>query len=132
MGLLCSTINNLGTVRKLHNVLFPVSYNSQFYAALNDDRLHHPEDYCKLVYYQDLPVGVIVCRLEEAEFAPPKNLGEASANHKAATEAAAAAAAAAAANEDGETEKKKMKRKVHKYDDDKAYKLYVMTLGVLA
>jgi hypothetical protein len=36
---------------RAHNVLFPVNYDSHFYSSLTDDRLHHPEDYCKLIYY---------------------------------------------------------------------------------
>ncbi|BGP55843.1 hypothetical protein JCM8202_002652 [Rhodotorula sphaerocarpa] len=109
------TVNNLGTVRKLHNVLFPVSYLPGFYSALVDDRAHHPEDYCKLVFYQDLPVGVLVCRLEEADRVAPKTLSEAVAKEQQAAKTA----------DDGADGKKEV-------DDQKTYKLYVMTLGVLA
>ncbi|GAA6050314.1 hypothetical protein JCM3770_002958 [Rhodotorula araucariae] len=112
------TPNNLGTVKKLHNVLFPVSYSAQFYDALLDPR-EHPEDYNKLVFYQDLPVGVLVCRLEPCDKASPKTLSEAAAR---ADNGGGADGAAAASK--------------GKSDDEgapaKAYKLYVMTLGVLA
>lgn len=114
-GNACSTVNNLGTVRKLHNVLFPVSYAPGFYSALVDDRVRHPEDYCKLVFYQDLPVGVLVCRLEEADRVAPKTLSEAVAKEEQAAKTA----------DDGAGGKKEV-------DDQKTYKLYVMTLGVLA
>ncbi|KAG7446313.1 N-acetyltransferase NAT13 [Guyanagaster necrorhizus] len=53
--------NNLGTVRKLNSVLFPIKYSEKFYNdILNPDY----EEFCKLVYYNDVPVGTICCRLE--------------------------------------------------------------------
>lgn len=103
-----STPNNLGTVKKLHNVLFPISFSSQFYDDLLDQS-QHPEDYNKLVFYQDLPVGVIVCRLEEEGGEVPKTLSEAAGKGKAV---------------EGQKEAKA--------DEEKTYRLYVMTLGVLA
>ncbi|BGP40524.1 N-acetyltransferase 5 [Rhodotorula kratochvilovae] len=106
------TPNNLGTVKKLHNVLFPVSYSPQFYDALLDPS-QHPEEYNKLVFYQDLPVGVLVCRLEESKEAAPRTLSE-------------AAAAREATGKEGDKDAK------GKEGEPKAYKLYVMTLGVLA
>jgi len=55
------TPNNLGTVRKLNSVLFPIKYSEKFYNdILNPDY----EEFCKLVYYNDVPVGTICCRLE--------------------------------------------------------------------
>jgi len=55
------TPNNLGTVRKLHSVLFPIRYSERFY----DDILQpEVENFCKLVYFNDVPVGTICCRLE--------------------------------------------------------------------
>jgi hypothetical protein len=39
------TPNNLGTVRKLNSVLFPVKYSEKFY---QDILLPEVEDYCKL------------------------------------------------------------------------------------
>ncbi|BGP02427.1 N-acetyltransferase domain-containing protein [Rhodotorula toruloides] len=102
------TPNNLGTVKKLHNVLFPISYSSHFYDDLLDQS-QHPEDYNKIVFYQDLPVGVIVCRLEEEGGEVPKTLSEAAGKGKAV---------------EGQKEAKT--------DETKTYRLYVMTLGVLA
>jgi ribosomal protein S18 acetylase RimI-like enzyme len=58
------TLNNLGTVRKLNSVLFPIKYSEKFY----QDILHPDvEDVCKLVYYNDIPVGTICCRLENKD-----------------------------------------------------------------
>ncbi|KAJ7072093.1 acyl-CoA N-acyltransferase [Mycena amicta] len=55
------TPNNLGTVRKLNSVLFPIKYSDKFYEdVLKSD----VEDFCKLVYYNDIPVGIVCCRLE--------------------------------------------------------------------
>jgi len=55
------THNNLGTVRKLNSVLFPIKYSEKFYEGV---LLPEVEDFCKLVYYKDVPVGTICCRLE--------------------------------------------------------------------
>ncbi|KAH8107912.1 acyl-CoA N-acyltransferase [Cristinia sonorae] len=55
------TPNNLGTVRKLNSVLFPIKYSEKFY---QDILLPETEDFCKLVYYNDIPVGTVCCRLE--------------------------------------------------------------------
>ncbi|GAA5984090.1 hypothetical protein JCM10908_006046 [Rhodotorula pacifica] len=125
------TVNNLGTVRKLHNVLFPVNYDSKFYSALTDDRLHRPEDYCKLIYYQDLPVGVLVCRLEETTHEAPRTLHEAVASQ--ALSEQTNGGDEEGQKKDGEATKEKKKGKSRpQYDDRKTYKLYIMTLGVLA
>ncbi|EIN11843.1 N-acetyltransferase NAT13 [Punctularia strigosozonata HHB-11173 SS5] len=58
------TPNNLGTVRKLNSVLFPIKYSEKFY---QDVLLPQAEDYCKLVYYNDIPVGTICCRFEKRD-----------------------------------------------------------------
>jgi ribosomal protein S18 acetylase RimI-like enzyme len=55
------TPNNLGTLRKLNSVLFPIKYSEKFY---QDVLLPELEDFCKLVYFNDVPVGTICCRLE--------------------------------------------------------------------
>ncbi|SCV72074.1 BQ2448_4768 [Microbotryum intermedium] len=55
------TPNNVGTLKKLNWVLFPVNYSEKFYSTLLQRNL---EPYCKLIYYQDLPVGNLVSRLE--------------------------------------------------------------------
>lgn len=40
-----STPNNLGTVRKINSVLFPVRYSEKFYQQILDETL---SDFCKL------------------------------------------------------------------------------------
>jgi len=112
----CSTPNNLGTVKKLHACLFPVTYSPSFFDSLLNP-LAHPEDYNKLVFYQDLPVGVVVCRLELSDAASPKTLAE--------------AAAASKGNEVDGADKDKAKASAPVVEG-KSYKLYIMTLGVLA
>ncbi|KAI7950500.1 hypothetical protein MJO29_009174 [Puccinia striiformis f. sp. tritici] len=52
------TPNNVGTLRKLNSVLFPVSYSDKFYHQVLEDYL---SDY---FYYNDLPVGAVCCRIE--------------------------------------------------------------------
>ncbi|GAA6060099.1 hypothetical protein JCM10212_003507 [Sporobolomyces blumeae] len=98
------TVNNVGTVKKLHNCLFPVNYSERFYQDLVNLDVS-PEDYNKLVFYQDLPVGVLVSRLEPLESEAPTDLASAVTN-----------AATAEQNDENKG----------------AYKLYIMTLGVLA
>ena len=39
------TPNNLGTVRKLNSVLFPIKYSEKFYESIQKPEL---EDFCKL------------------------------------------------------------------------------------
>ncbi|KAF8200690.1 acyl-CoA N-acyltransferase [Pholiota molesta] len=58
------TSNNLGTVRKLNSVLFPIKYSEKFYS---DILLPEVEEFCQLVYYNDIPVGTICCRLENKD-----------------------------------------------------------------
>jgi|ERR1700722_14593556 len=74
------TPNNIGTVRKLNSVLFPIKYSERFYQDL---LLPEVENFCKLgtyrrmpeakdvlnqsVYYNDIPVGTICCRLENKD-----------------------------------------------------------------
>ncbi|KAG8890710.1 hypothetical protein FRB98_006214 [Tulasnella sp. 332] len=59
--------NNIGTLRKLNQVLFPIKYSEKFY---KDVLLPEHEDYCLLVYYNDIPVGTICCRIEADPKAP--------------------------------------------------------------
>ncbi|KAH9858701.1 acyl-CoA N-acyltransferase [Lenzites betulinus] len=55
------TPNNLGTVRKLNSVLFPIKYSEKFYGDIVRPDL---EDFCQLIYYNDIPVGTMCCRVE--------------------------------------------------------------------
>jgi N-alpha-acetyltransferase 50 len=53
------TKHNLKMVKRLNQVIFPVSYNDQFY---ND--ILKAGEMAKLAYYNDLAVGAVCCRLE--------------------------------------------------------------------
>ena len=75
-------MNNLGTVRKLNSVLFPVRYSEPFYKTILQLEL---EEYCRLseclvvcsgdfvevvlltiaVYFNDIPVGTTCSRIEK-------------------------------------------------------------------
>ncbi|KAJ4001618.1 N-acetyltransferase NAT13 [Lentinula boryana] len=55
------TPHNLGTLRKLNTVLFPISYSDRFYEDVLKPEV---DEFCKLVYYNDIPVGTICCRIE--------------------------------------------------------------------
>ncbi|KAI0743558.1 acyl-CoA N-acyltransferase [Daedaleopsis nitida] len=55
------TANNLGTVRKLNSVLFPIKYSDKFYSDIVQPEV---EDFCQLIYYNDIPIGTMCCRLE--------------------------------------------------------------------
>ncbi|ESK96602.1 n-acetyltransferase nat13 [Moniliophthora roreri MCA 2997] len=58
------TSNNVGTVRKLNSVLFPIKYTDKFYQGILNPQV---ENFCKLVYYNDVPVGTICCRIEQKD-----------------------------------------------------------------
>ncbi|KAN0090916.1 Acyl-CoA N-acyltransferase [Tylopilus felleus] len=58
------THQNVGTVRKLNSVLFPVKYSDKYYQDILQPEI---EPFCQLVYYNDVPVGNICCRLENKE-----------------------------------------------------------------
>ncbi|KAF9222567.1 acyl-CoA N-acyltransferase [Gyrodon lividus] len=69
------TRQNIGTVRKLNSVLFPVKYSEKYYEDILQSGV---EAFCQLgpsylvrnspsVYYNDVPVGNICCRLENKE-----------------------------------------------------------------
>ncbi|EST06343.1 GNAT domain protein [Kalmanozyma brasiliensis GHG001] len=55
------TPNNLGQLRKLNSVLFPVQYSERFY---KDVLLPDAAEVCKLGLFNDVAVGTICCRLE--------------------------------------------------------------------
>ncbi|GAA5967762.1 hypothetical protein JCM11641_005759 [Rhodosporidiobolus odoratus] len=114
------TPNNLGTVRKLHNCLFPVSYSPHFFASVLDRSLS-PEEYNQLAYYQDLPVGVLITRLEPVDKPSHATLADAAGAGESRTPVAGGS------NSTGVQEEQKDEGK-----EGEGYKLYVMTLGVLA
>ncbi|KAJ8652644.1 hypothetical protein O0I10_011722 [Lichtheimia ornata] len=59
------THNNVGQLRKLNTVIFPVNYGDKFYS----DVLHAGE-LAKLVYYNDICVGAVCCRKETKDNEP--------------------------------------------------------------
>ncbi|QRV96553.1 GNAT family acetyltransferase [Ceratobasidium sp. AG-Ba] len=58
------TPNNLGTLRKLNSVLFPIRYSEKFYRQVLEPEL---EEFCKLIYYNDIPVGAVCSRIEKGQ-----------------------------------------------------------------
>lgn len=55
------TPNNLGQLRKLNSVLFPVQYSERFYKDVLDK---DASEICKLGLFNDVAVGTICCRIE--------------------------------------------------------------------
>ncbi|TIB73465.1 acyl-CoA N-acyltransferase [Wallemia mellicola] len=59
------TRQNIGTLRRLNGVILPVPYSDRVYEEVQSPEL---EDFCKLineaVYYNDIPVGSVCCRIE--------------------------------------------------------------------
>lgn len=109
------TPNNVGTLRKLNTVLFPVAYSDKFYKDVLDHEVT-PEDFSKLIFYQDLAVGNVVCRLEPATTPLPTTLS----NSVAPTPTPVASSSSAPAPP-----------KHAPGTPTVPQKLYVMTLGVL-
>ncbi|KAK4048248.1 N-acetyltransferase 5 [Microbotryomycetes sp. JL221] len=99
------TPNNVGTVKKLNYCLFPIAYTDKFYKDILDPTVT-PEQYSRLVYYQDVAVGNIVCKLEPVNQPEPTTLVE--------TVTTTTSTTTTEANSGGKA------------------KLYVMTLGVLS
>lgn len=54
------TPNNIGQLRKLNSVVFPVRYPEAFYKDVLADNVR---DFCKLAYYQSTCVGAICCKV---------------------------------------------------------------------
>ncbi|GHJ84724.1 hypothetical protein NliqN6_1126 [Naganishia liquefaciens] len=55
------TENNLGTVKKIVSVVLNQRYSDKLYKEALDGSL---EDINKLIYYNDIPVGAIICRTQ--------------------------------------------------------------------
>ncbi|KAI8090531.1 acyl-CoA N-acyltransferase [Thamnidium elegans] len=53
------TPNNLGQVKVLHKVLFPVNYGENFYTELLE-----AGEFANIAYYNDVCVGTVCCRKE--------------------------------------------------------------------
>ncbi|KAI9020230.1 acyl-CoA N-acyltransferase [Phycomyces nitens] len=56
------TPNNLGQLRKLNTILFPVNYGEKFY---ND--VIESGELAKLAYYNDVCVGAVCCRKDNVD-----------------------------------------------------------------
>ncbi|ORY01927.1 N-acetyltransferase 13, isoform CRA_c [Basidiobolus meristosporus CBS 931.73] len=56
------TLNNLGQLRRLNSILFPVHYSEKFYKDVLD-----VGEFAKLVYYNDACVGAVCCRKENTD-----------------------------------------------------------------
>lgn len=53
------THHNLKQLKKINSVVFPVTYNDKFYLDVLDSG-----ELCKLVYYNDIVVGAVCCRVD--------------------------------------------------------------------
>ncbi|CAO3643814.1 unnamed protein product [Cunninghamella blakesleeana] len=53
------TVNNLGQLRTLNKVLFPIEYQESFYKEVLQ-----VGEFAKLAYYNDVCVGSVCCRIE--------------------------------------------------------------------
>ncbi|KAK9765354.1 N-acetyltransferase 5 [Basidiobolus ranarum] len=56
------TVNNLGQLRRLNSILFPVHYSEKFYKDVLE-----VGEFAKLGYYNDACVGAVCCRKENIE-----------------------------------------------------------------
>ena len=79
-----------------------------------------------------MPVGVLVCRLEENDHEAPKTLSEAVASSASSSEANGKDQSSGEETTKEDGGKKASTSTKPQVDDQKTYKLYVMTLGVLA
>lgn len=58
------TPHNIKQLKKLNTVVFPVSYNERFYKDVLE-----VGELAKLAYYNDIVVGAVCCRIDNAETA---------------------------------------------------------------
>ncbi|KAM0752402.1 acyl-CoA N-acyltransferase [Meredithblackwellia eburnea MCA 4105] len=126
------TPNNIGTLKKLNQVLFPVAYSDKFYKDVLNTEIS-PEDYSKLVFYQDLAVGNIVCRLEPVDTPPALTLASAVTGP---VEAPQPSTSTPKSTQSSSTNSSKKDGKTApvvngKEETPGPQKLYIMTLGVL-
>ncbi|RIB17934.1 acyl-CoA N-acyltransferase [Gigaspora rosea] len=61
------TQNNLGQLKRLNMVLFPVSYSEKFYKDVLE-----AGEFAKLAYFNDICVGAVCCRKEPIPSTSPK------------------------------------------------------------
>ena len=60
------TKHNVGQLKRLNTVIFPVMYNDKFYKDVLD-----LGELAQLVYFNDIIVGAVCCRVEKG--GPPQN-----------------------------------------------------------
>ncbi|KAE8215027.1 hypothetical protein CF327_g1638 [Tilletia walkeri] len=69
LSLTAPTPNNIGQVRKLNSVLFPVRYSERWYKdILKADNVA----LSRIGLYNDIPVGILAARYEQASSHPPE------------------------------------------------------------
>jgi hypothetical protein len=56
------TVHNLKQLKKLNQIVFPVSYNDKFYKDILD-----VGQLAKLAYFNDIVVGAVCCRIDTTE-----------------------------------------------------------------
>ncbi|KAF9356937.1 N-alpha-acetyltransferase 50 [Mortierella sp. NVP85] len=62
IGLGDVTVNNLGQLKRLNSVLFPITYDKKFY-----DEMLEVGEFAKIIYFNDICVGGVCCRRENVE-----------------------------------------------------------------
>ncbi|KZO93310.1 acyl-CoA N-acyltransferase [Calocera viscosa TUFC12733] len=55
------TKNNIGTVKRINQVVFPISYSNKFY---DESLAAELEEFNRLVYYNDIPIACVCCRFD--------------------------------------------------------------------
>ncbi|ORY84135.1 hypothetical protein BCR35DRAFT_303206 [Leucosporidium creatinivorum] len=117
------TPNNVGTLKKLNLCLFPVSYSDRFYRDVLDLEIT-PEEYSKLVFYQDIAVGSIVSRLEPISTPAPTSIS--------ASVVPPSTSSAPVASSSSSTPAPPAPNGTTTEAHGEPSKLYIMTLGVLS
>ncbi|KZT50862.1 acyl-CoA N-acyltransferase [Calocera cornea HHB12733] len=56
------TKNNIGTVKRINQVVFPISYSAKFY---DESLAPDLDEFNRLVYYNDVPVACVCCRFDK-------------------------------------------------------------------
>lgn len=114
------TKDNVGQVRILNEVLFPVEYSEKFYKDLYQEELHPIIHLCK---HRDLAIGTIASRIETFDPSIP-DPGKG-------TVEADASAAEASKRGGGGGKKRRQKKSAAGGSQERPKRIYIMTLGVL-
>ncbi|KAI1316466.1 N-alpha-acetyltransferase 50 [Mortierella claussenii] len=69
VGLGDITVNNLGQLKRLNTVIFPVVYSPTFYKEMLE-----VGEFAKIIYFNDVCVGAVCCRKEKVAGSPLQNL----------------------------------------------------------